>query len=545
VIAFVLAFLFRTFEAEAFVIPTGSMAPTLMGRHKDVVCPKCGYAYRVSASSEVDQEGNPRGEEVISGTCPMCRYTADLGPNNSQGKRYPSYTGDRIIVEKYPYQFRDPKRWEVAVFRYPGEAHVNFIKRVVGLPRETVQIYHGDLWVKRDGEPSPVIQRKPPQVIRAVLQPVYDNDYVLPQLIERGWPPRWASDPGRADGGVWTSQDYRSFQVEGSGDQAAWLRYRHFVPTAEQWQKLESGPLSPLEQEGLRPQLITDFTAYNTFLAQRDGGYWHPPGPLGPSLEGIGFNWVGDLAVECLLESKGSTGQALLELVKGGARFRATFDLADGSATLSIEGLDKFRPKARTGVRGAGKHWVMLANVDRQLVLWVDGQVVPFDAPTTYPDKLSDDIPRGEDLAPVGVGSRGAALRVSHLRVSRDLYYIATSDPQGRIIDFDRLPFNPGRQEDVAEFFSSPEKWQALTERRSVDFHLGAGQFMMLGDNSAESKDSRLWGSEFYVRRELLIGRAFFIYWPHSWDATPALPLLGWHIPFPFFPNFARMGFVR
>src|SRR5438067_1059753 len=33
VVAFVLAFLFRTFEAEAFVIPTGSMAPTLYGQH--------------------------------------------------------------------------------------------------------------------------------------------------------------------------------------------------------------------------------------------------------------------------------------------------------------------------------------------------------------------------------------------------------------------------------------------------------------------------------------------------------------------------------
>ena len=38
-IAFMLAFLFRTFEAEAFVIPTGSMAPTLMGKHLDITCP--------------------------------------------------------------------------------------------------------------------------------------------------------------------------------------------------------------------------------------------------------------------------------------------------------------------------------------------------------------------------------------------------------------------------------------------------------------------------------------------------------------------------
>jgi signal peptidase I len=52
VVAFTLALLFRAFEAEAFVIPTGSMAPTLMGRHKDLVCESCGLDFRVGASAE-------------------------------------------------------------------------------------------------------------------------------------------------------------------------------------------------------------------------------------------------------------------------------------------------------------------------------------------------------------------------------------------------------------------------------------------------------------------------------------------------------------
>src|SRR3954466_11699825 len=73
VIAFILAFLFRTFEAEAFVIPTGSMAPTLVGRHKDIVCDQCGYKYRVGASFEVDDNDFLRGR-MRSAMCPNCRY---------------------------------------------------------------------------------------------------------------------------------------------------------------------------------------------------------------------------------------------------------------------------------------------------------------------------------------------------------------------------------------------------------------------------------------------------------------------------------------
>src|SRR6476469_3272033 len=74
IVAFILAFLFRAFVAEAFVIPTGSMAPTLMGRHKEIACPQCGYLYAVNASEEVEFRSYPR--TVYSGLCVNCRYQA-------------------------------------------------------------------------------------------------------------------------------------------------------------------------------------------------------------------------------------------------------------------------------------------------------------------------------------------------------------------------------------------------------------------------------------------------------------------------------------
>ena len=56
-----LAFLIWSLEAEGFVIPTGSMAPTLMGRHKEIACPECGYVYTVNADREVEPDRTGRG----------------------------------------------------------------------------------------------------------------------------------------------------------------------------------------------------------------------------------------------------------------------------------------------------------------------------------------------------------------------------------------------------------------------------------------------------------------------------------------------------
>ena len=52
----VLVLLLKSFVAEAFVIPTGSMAETLLGYQKNVTCPECNYEFPVNCSQEVDPQ---------------------------------------------------------------------------------------------------------------------------------------------------------------------------------------------------------------------------------------------------------------------------------------------------------------------------------------------------------------------------------------------------------------------------------------------------------------------------------------------------------
>src|SRR5436309_9492022 len=63
VVAFILAFIFRCFVVEAFVIPTGSMAPTLLGAHTRYQCPDCGYRFDVNYSSP-DHDGHSGSDDI-------------------------------------------------------------------------------------------------------------------------------------------------------------------------------------------------------------------------------------------------------------------------------------------------------------------------------------------------------------------------------------------------------------------------------------------------------------------------------------------------
>src|ERR1043166_6342293 len=166
VVAFILAFVFRAFVVEAFVIPTGSMAPGLYGKHVQHPCAMCSYPYAYGIR---EPYRDPRDNSLRGGTleteggffvrCPNCGWMGD-GNNRINVNRESQVVadpGDRILVLKWPYDIGGamlgPKRWDVCVFKDPEDGDTNFIKRLIGLPGEVLEIIDGDIYTAPASQP--------------------------------------------------------------------------------------------------------------------------------------------------------------------------------------------------------------------------------------------------------------------------------------------------------------------------------------------------------------------------------------------------------
>lgn len=57
------------------------------------------------------------------------------------------HDGDNLIVDKLSYRLRDPKRYEIIVFPYRHKENTYYIKRIIGLPGETVQVKEGYVYI--------------------------------------------------------------------------------------------------------------------------------------------------------------------------------------------------------------------------------------------------------------------------------------------------------------------------------------------------------------------------------------------------------------
>ncbi len=479
----VLVLMLKLFVAEAFVIPTGSMASTLWGDQIKATCPECGYVGPVSAAINSGHRTAPK--LVICQNCGLI-----FEPQNSTDWN----SGDRVLVAKFEYNIRSPHRFDVPVFKFPAEPYspaektaMNYIKRLVGLPGETIAIYKGDLYrttkLHYEGRPRPDRPedlwmypytypmddeavsffnqggfepiRKSPEQILTVRRLVFDYD-LQPKALTGVAKTRWEPMPG--DGAGWTMSETGFAHAGGT---AGWMRYQHVEPGSWQIDRTTGQPTTPRQ-----PQPIMDFIEYNVDSLNNL--------PVGPNY------WVPDLIVECKGEFQAPSDSLTLELNKADDKFQAVFE-NETCKLMRIHQSEKPELLAEQTTKiGAGRHSLRFANVDSRLTVWVDGTVLDFGDKANYPPPSREKFePTSADTnEPVRIGASGG-VSVSKVQIWRDLYYTCYS----------------------------------RTDCGVQTYYVQPGHYFCLGDNSASSKDGRDWGS---VPERLMLGRAEVIYWPLS-----------------------------
>lgn len=502
---FIWLLVFKSFFLPLFIIPTGSMAETLSGAHAYHVCPNCGYEIAIGFHEDRLGGGRLRPPEWVQ--CPNCRWHAPASVGGRPGVALTPKAGDRIIVHGWNYDFGGalgPRRWDVVVFRNPNEPSVNYIKRLIGLPGETVEIIDGDIFVREPGETGDVhVARKTRHAQQALWMNYYDHDFrpryaALPHAAlrgsdydPRGYHPRWVEID--ATGG-WTGLDTRT-------------------PRFDARQRSEILFVTDPDPAARTPGLIEDVYGYNGRLHR-----------------GLAPYTVTDvrLSAEVKLEEGQPDGFLELSITKYDDQFFARLR-ADGRLLVAHANAKE--------LRGAQEVWadlpvdvsrprrLSIGHADYQLVVQVDGQEVFVSTPEQYSVPAEQARARAGERRPpvVRVAAERARGQLAHLRIERDVHYrSATADP----------------------------RWQSTpgTGVQGNPVTLPSDAYFVLGDNSPASLDSRWWteealGAHLRARRDAghyvlgtvpadqMIGRAFLVYWPGFLPVGPLnlqiLPDLG------------------
>jgi signal peptidase I len=523
IVAFVLAMIFRGFVTEGFVIPTGSMAPTLMGQHLRLHSEKTGWEFPVG----VDPSWPARGGNGVE-----AKYL-DL-PDPMLGRVYPGSAiseriiprhrmGDRILVLKSLYPFSSPSRFDVVVFKNPtdpiGPAE-NYIKRLVGLPDEAIWLVDGDVFAT-DAESvedysSFRIQRKPEHVQRAVWQPVHDSNFMPRDTAN--WDSPYHGSPWTGTTVDWDTSG-PSFRCE-TADPSIIVWDNHILHLSD-WTSYNM--ISPMYNAG-RSMSVADIRLSATIV---------------PDAAGLETRFV----------IKARQTQYEFILAGGTAAMRMRDDAwGDEFLDQGWSGTEPVEiPSFRAGVPMRIEFW----HVDQAMSIFVNGKRIG--RPLLYEwrpeERLQNAVERGRDArelagrAPSGIVEMqwhfaGAPVTLHGVQVDRDLYY-RTDRRHG-----------PDRRNP-----SAPDFENLLDSRHPFGTHpdalavLGPDHFFMCGDNSTASSDSRLWGNPhpliaqqidphpFVVNRKLLLGKAWVVYFP--------APLGVSKNGTPFVPDFGRLRFIR
>ncbi|MEZ6144847.1 MAG: signal peptidase I [Planctomycetaceae bacterium] len=518
---------FRAFVAEGYMISTGSMAPCLLGFHRQVVCPDCAYAFSRGTRYDIDDTILAEGEssdigvsEATETICPNCGLTG-INVNS-----VPRNEGDQLLVHKHFYQFRSPRRWEVVVFRHPAEPDQAYVKRVAGLPGEQVELIEGDVVV--DG----VLQRKSLTVQRSMRIGVYDNDF---EPLDEEWHPRWETTDLQTQ---WQADGNRFLYESNSGSSEAtesvdWLAYRHWIRRGGHHSTsvdLQHWPLSGRSPGSFEPSLTFDeitgklsctgvlpaFVAHRLLNASNDAAFQTAVSQLaeqshiGQITDVYGYNHpqsarvsypVHDLMLSAKIEHVAGDGEFHIRMTDGWHWFETVFDFKAHEARLLVDNADApLHTAALPSSMVNGEGLIEMSTFDRQILVAVDGQ--ELFPPLQYAAKA---VPRSQPLEPVLIGAEGVELVVNQLQLYRDVYY---------------TPKDAGNHE------------HPIT--------VGAEELMVLGDNSPVSVDSRSWESP-TIPQNLLIGKPFIVHLPSQQERVQ----IGSQVHHIRIPDFTRVRYIH
>jgi signal peptidase I len=504
---------FRGFITEGFVIPTGSMAPTLLGEHKRLHGPQTGWDFAVGFDRRQRQV---RLEGVAD---PML---GAAHPGSGTAKREArTRMGDRILVLKSLYRFADPDRFDVVVFKNPTNPNGedgNYIKRLIGLPNEAIWLVDGDVFAGSASAPDDhdayAVQRKPDHVQRAVWQPVYHSDFFPrhPENLDT----RFTGPPWNGD--HWETRQRASYRCDTA--EPSFLEWDNHVRPLNDW-----APYNALIPGVSRQGRVTvsDVRVASTVVPDDEG-------------------------LETTLEIEAQSHR--MEFIVGAGRAEVRMRPSVYENNVPDEGWVGSGPVPLPPLPAGESTTIDCWHVDQRLALFVDGDLVAeYEYDWTPKERLEAASGRTGDAADLAVRgpTRPAMLRwhfagspvtLHRVRVDRDLYY--------RVERLKEAALKNPTDERHAEIVNNRYGYATHPDNLAV---LGPDHFFMAGDNSAASSDSRLWGNPhplvaqqidthpFVVNRKLMLGKAWVVYFPapHSLVEDGKA----------FIPDFGRLRFIR
>jgi len=362
--AIIVAVMLKYFLIEAYKIPTGSMQPTLMG--------------------------NPETQIF-----------------------------DRVLVDKLSYHYREPKRFEVVVFKYPLDRSMNYIKRIAGVGPEWLRIQNGDLW--RSERPK----SDPPQ---------YETDWTIIRRPENVQADHW-----------------KPLDVGATG--------RH------QWRRLGERSVWEIDEDRIlaKGDGALRLPESSSFMDDFYDGYPRAVREALRRRRGVptNNNPVGDLRFEAEITPGEECEEVRIELREGSRVYTFTLPgpaaAEDKTATILATDISRSArsPLARDRKAELGDAWRMRAgdavgiaveNLDDRLALEIGGEEV-----------LSLEIPAATDQSShLHLRVVGGEVEFEDVGVFRDIYYLSNRVKVSR-------------------------------------WYVDEDHYIMLGDNTQDSSDSREW----------------------------------------------------